>query len=396
MSQFFTRTLGGLALALLALASCKKTEDLTITSVPQPSSHPITSTTLSGNLKGTLLSSVGTYTMSGDVYVAPKDTLYVQKGVTVNVTNNSAFFVDGTLIAEGTAANPITFTSPLAKKGSWGGFQCDSAQAVSIKWAHVNYAGGPNKTGSPRGTIRVAPKSSKQHIMVTIQDSWFLSGTDDCMSLFGGGVVVDIQRNTIQDEGTTDGDAINLKSGVTGVVAYNVLWNGAGTAIKLETSSTVLYPQTNIKVYNNSIVASGYRRGAGEPGRAISVDKFAQATIYNNLIVNDYYGLDINPVADVKNVTYGNNYFYTAVDSTRKYFYPAGSIGKAQPTDFVSMSKTDGDPLLAKLSATTDPSLGVDPNDYHLQANSPAKGKGNPAYNADIGAYTTDDKGNKH
>ncbi|WP_157887095.1 right-handed parallel beta-helix repeat-containing protein [Hymenobacter sp. PAMC 26628] len=396
MSKSFTRTLGGMAVGLLALSSCKKTEDLTITSVPQPSSHPITSTALSGNLKGTLLSSVGTYTMAGDVYVAKKDTLYVQKGVTVNVTNNSAFFVDGTLIAEGTAANPITFTSPLAKKGSWGGFQCDSAQAVSIKWAHINYAGGPNKTGFPRGTIRIAPKSPKQHIMVTIQDSWLLSGTDDGMSLFGGGVVVDIQRNTIGDEGLADGDAINLKSGVTGIVAYNVLWNGAGTAIKLETSPTVLYPQTNVKVYNNTIVGSGYRRGAGEPGRGISADKFAQGAIYNNLLVNDYYGLDINPVADVKNVAYGNNYFYTAVDSTRKYFYPVGSIGKAQATDIVSTSKTDKDPLFVKLSPTTDPSQGVDTNDYHLQAGSPAKGKGNPTYNADIGAYTSDDKGNKH
>lgn len=396
MSKSFTRALSGLALSLLALTSCKKTEDLTITSTPQPSSHPITSTTLSGNLKGTLLSSVGTYTMSGDVYVAPKDTLYVQKGVTVNITNNSAFFVDGTLIAEGTAASPITFTSPLAKKGSWGGFQCDSAKAVSIKWAHINYAGGPNKTGFPRGTIRIAPKSTKQHIMVTVQDSWLLAGTDDGMSLFGAGVVVDIQRNTIQDEGLSDGDAINLKSGVTGLVAYNVLWNGAGTAIKLETSPTVLYSQTNVTVNNNTIVASGYRRGAGEPGRAISADKFAQGAIYNNLMINDYYGLDINPVADVKNISYGNNYFYTAVDSTRKYFYPVGSIGKAQPTDIISASKTDKDPLFVKLSPTTDPSQGVDPNDYHLQAGSPAKGKGNPTYNTDIGAYTSDDKGNKH
>ncbi|QKG53544.1 right-handed parallel beta-helix repeat-containing protein [Hymenobacter sp. BRD67] len=396
MSNSFTRALGGLALGLLALTSCKKTESLSITAAPQPSSHPITSTTLSGNLKGTLLSSVGTYTMSGDVHVALKDTLYVQKGVTINVTNNSAFFVDGNLIVEGTAASPVTFTSPLNKKGSWGGFQCDSAQSVSIKWAHINYAGGPNATGSPRGTIRIAPKSPKQHIKVTIQDSWLLSGTDDGISLFGGGVVVDIQRNTIGDEGTTDGDAINLKSGATGVVAYNVLWNGAGTAIKLETSPTVLYPQTNVTVNNNTIVASGYRRGAGEPGRAISADKFAQGAIFNNLIVNDYYGLDINPVADVKNVIYGYNYFYTAVDSTRKNFYPAGSIGKPQPTDIISTSKTDKDPMFVKLSATTDPSQGVDPNDYHLQAGSPAKGKGNPTYNNDIGAYTSDDKGNKH
>jgi len=35
-------------------------------------------------------------------------------------------------------------------------------------------------------------------------------------------------------------------------------------------------------------------------------------------------------------------------------------------------------------------------NDFHLQAGSPALGKGNPTYNSDIGAYTSDGRGNKH
>ncbi len=398
MKKSVFQALAGLTLGLAVLAGCKKNgEDLVITSAPQPASNPIKTPVIPcGGIKGTLLSSVGTYTMSCDVRIAKKDTLYIQKGVTVNVSNNSAFFIDGTLIIEGTSDKPVTITSPLAKKGSWGGFQCDSAQAVSIKWAHINYAGGPNATGSPRGTIRIAPKRAIGTIKVVLQDSWLLAGTDDAISLFGSNVVVDVQRNTIDDEGTTDGDAINLKSGVTGIVAYNVLWSGAGTAIKLETSPTVLFPQTNIKVYNNTVVAHGFRRGFGEPGRAISVDKNARGEVYNNLLVNNYYGLDINPVADYKNVSYGNNFFYTAIDSTRKYFYPAGSKGVAQATDLVSTSKTDKDPQLVKLAATTDPTLATNPNDLHLQGSSPAKGKGNPTYNADIGAYTSDGKGNQH
>ena len=229
MKKNVFRALAGLTLGLLTLASCKKSEDTIVTSAPQPASNPIKTSALPcGGIKGTLLSSVGTYTMNCDVRVAKKDTLYLQKGVTVNVANNSAFFIDGTLIIEGTADSPVTITSPLAKKGSWGGFQCDSAQAVSIKWAHINYAGGPNATGSPRGTIRIAPKRAIGTIKVVLQDSWLLSGTDDAVSLFGSNVQVDVQRNTIEDEGTTDGDAINLKSGVTGIVAYNVLWSGAG------------------------------------------------------------------------------------------------------------------------------------------------------------------------
>jgi hypothetical protein len=35
-------------------------------------------------------------------------------------------------------------------------------------------------------------------------------------------------------------------------------------------------------------------------------------------------------------------------------------------------------------------------NDFHLSSGSPALGKGNSTYNADIGAFTSDGKGNQH
>jgi len=35
-------------------------------------------------------------------------------------------------------------------------------------------------------------------------------------------------------------------------------------------------------------------------------------------------------------------------------------------------------------------------NNFHQQTGSPALGKGNATYNADLGAYTSDGKGNQH
>ncbi len=52
-------------------------------------------------------------------------------------------------------------------------------------------------------------------------------------------------RNTILSSGSTDGEAINIKTGVTGTVAYNVVYSQAGTGVKLETDDVLPFPQTS-------------------------------------------------------------------------------------------------------------------------------------------------------
>ena len=394
VNSLSARLVLGTALGALALASCKKTESLTIQTPIKAPSNPITGTTLAGSVKGTLLSSVGAYTINSDLKIGPKDTLFVQPGVTVNVNNNATVYVQGVIDFEGTQAKPVTFTSPLNTSGSWGGFQCDSAQAVTIKWTHIDYTGGPDATGRARATLVISPKRTlAKRVPVVIEDSWIKGGLDDAIFL-SGMAQASVQRNTIEHEGKTDGESINIYDGVTGTVAYNVVWADAGSGIKVDTDAKLLTPQTNVAVYNNTLVANGYRRGYAEPGRGILVDKFGAGQFYNNLLVNNYYGLDISPAADTKNISYGNNFFYTATDSTRKYFYPAGSFGKPQASDIISTSKTDKDPLFVKLDP--DVNAATNTSDFHLQANSPAHGKGNPTYNQDIGAYTSDGKGNQH
>lgn len=390
------RLLLGTALVALALASCNKsTSDVTPAPVVKAPSNPITGSTLTGVVRGTLLSAVGVYTINGDLLIKPKDTLFVQPGVTVNVNNNATVYVQGVIDFEGTQARPITFTSPKNTAGSWGGFQCDSAQAVTIRWTHIDYTGGADAAGRPRTTVAIKPKRTlAKPVQAIIEDSWIKDGLDDALFL-SGLLHVSVQRNTIEHEGSTDGESINIYDGVTGVIAYNVIWADAGSGIKVDTDISILTPQTNVTVNNNTLVANGYRRGYTEPGRGILVDKAAAGQFYNNLLVNNYYGLDIGKQADTPHITYGNNFFYTAVDSTRRFFYPPGSFGTPQASDVISTSKTDKDPLFVKL----DPNVigaATNTSDFHLQANSPAKGKGNPTYNQDIGAYTSDGKGNQH
>ena len=59
------------------------------------------------------------------------------------------------------------------------------------------------------------------------------------------------------------------------------------------------------------------------------------------------------------------------------------------------------DPMFVGYATPPDPSLRIIPSnyDFHVKPGSPVKGKGNPTYNNDIGAYVSDTsngKGNRH
>lgn len=390
------------SLLAITLNSCKKSELTTFDKIKIPTSNPLAAGNISGFVKGTLLSGQ-TYTVTADLTVKKGDTLSSQPGAIVIVKNNAQITIQGVLQLLGTKDQPVLFNSDSNKPGTWGGFQCDTAQAITIKWTHIDNTGGPDKSGSARGTLKV-----KKSINVDIEDSWFTNGQDDLMAL-GNGAKVTILRNTISSSGSTDGEGINLKTGVTGIVAYNVVFSQAGSGIKLETSSSIPFPQTEVYVYNNTLVSNGWRRGSAEPGRAVSVGVNAIGHIYNNIIVNDYHGIELFDDGDLVHTTYGNNLFYATVDTysdlvdpnlkidIRSNFYPASGLGKPQPTDLISTKIGSYDPLFMQFDGTVAAPNGYpNTNNFRLQSGSPAFGSGNPKYNQDLGAYTTDGKGNKH
>jgi len=394
--RLFVFTMGTALIAVLA--SCSKKESTTNVTPVIPPSHPITAGNISGFVKGTLLSG-SAYTVTGDLTVKKGDTLLAQPGAIVTVKNNAQITVDGVLQILGTQTKPVFFNSGAKTPGSWGGLACDSAQAVTIQWAHIDNAGGPDPSGDPRKTISVAVP-----IKVDIEDSWITNGQDDEIAIKNGAQVT-ILRNTIVSSGSTDGEAINLKLAVTGNVAYNVVYSQAGTGVKLETNATVPFPQTEVNVYNNTLVSNGWRRGAAEPGRGVSVGVNAIGHVFNNIMVNNYQGLELFSDGDTQHTSYGNNLFFataaTFVDKTvtpnvtinlAANFYPSDGVGATVSTDLLGV-----DPKFASFNNTfVAPNGAADPNDFHLQSGSPALGKGNTGFNADLGAYTSDGKGNKH
>ncbi len=386
------------------VASCSKKDTTTVITPTVPASNPIAPGSISGFVKGTFTTG-NTYTITADLTVKPGDTLAAQQGVTVIVKNNAQVNIAGVLLLVGTADQPISFNSDSNTPGSWGGFQCDSAQSVTVKWVKIANTGGPDPSGGPRKSLFVAAP-----VNVDIEDSWFTNGQDDIIRCQAGARVT-ILRNTIQCSGSTDGEAINLKSGVVGDVGYNVVYSQAGTGVKLETSSTAPFPQTVVNVFNNTLVSNGWRRGAAEPGRGVSVGLNAKANIYNNVMVDNYQGLELFTDADTVNTKYGNNLFYASIDNysdttvhpnisipLRSNFYPGDGVGKPQASDLISTAVGDKDPMFKSFDGkVATPNGAATSNDYHLQTGSPAIGKGNATYGVDLGAYTSDaTKSNKH
>ncbi len=408
---------GVLALSFFA---CQKSSDtkLNTNNTPPPAGSFIKSSHLKGTLKGSLKQD-STYYLDGDMIVNAKDSFGVSPGAMIIATGNYRIEIAGTFISNGTDAKPITFSvkdpstayANLGYAGYWGGILVDStAKYVSIKFTHINYTGGPDKTGSAQASFDVeGSQNYDAGAKIIFEDNWMFGGIDDGIHL-AGNITCSVKRNVLQRLGGPDGDLINIKAGAHGDVAYNYIWSSANSGIKLNTGKTVLTPQTKWNIYNNTIVNGNWRK-VGELSSAILIDQFSAATIYNNVIVGCRNGINITTKADVNNCKYSNNLIYTydaKVDSFTNMPYVTGSAGIPQSTDKIASGITACGTVFTSWDKDITVDL-VDNNIPSLKSGSPAIGTGTinasvPYYsvgsamslNHDMGAYPTDGTGNKH
>ena len=411
---------------MLALTACTSNSDLIVTksNYPIAPANFVKSQNLQGTLKGTLKQD-STYYLVGNVAVKKGDTLAIQPGATIIAKGNFQFQISGTLLSLGTEAKQVTFTSADASRftdyatytGHWGGFAFDStAVYVFVKYTHINFTGGPDSGGYAQASFDVeGSQTYNGGANIVVEDSWFYGGVDDGIHL-AGNITASIKRNVIQRLGGPDGETINIKKGVKGDIAYNYIWSSANNSIKLETGP-VLIPQTNMNIFNNTIVDCGFRK-RGEATNSILIDKWTRANVFNNLMVGNHTGINITNAADTLNCKYGNNLIYAPADSLTALIYPMGAFSKKRTTDITGTGLTICNSVITTWvpPTTSLPDLTVeDGNNPSLPSNSPAIGKGITSapftyfitsidgkkgtadvLNKDLGAYTTDGLGNKH
>jgi len=96
---------------------------------------------ISGSIDGTIRA--GTFTVDGDVTVDAGNSLTIEPGATLLFTGHYSFKVYGTMIAEGTENDPISFKhqNPVFDN-EWGGvrFMAGCSPNSILSYVHVEYA----------------------------------------------------------------------------------------------------------------------------------------------------------------------------------------------------------------------------------------------------------------
>lgn len=441
--------------------SCKKEETRTISTAVLQAASPVSDAApLCGSIKGTMLSGK-TYTVGCDVTVNKGDTLLIQPGVHVNVASNSAVVVRGVLLSLGTKDNPNWFTVDGVVKqdapgtnpstdpaflGKWKGILADTTSPlVVVKWTHIEFAGATLGTSLANllGLAATDPSYALYYQNVNgsfvFEDSWLYGTVDDAIRVSGGKFA--LLRNSFEKCGSTGGDVLNIKSGSVGDMAYNMFIGNATNSLKASNKGGASV-QTNVRIFNNTVINGGYRQQKTGRGGSINFEEGASGMAYNNLIVNCKFGLRVvkTPPADTTNLFYGYNYYYADSASVANEIYPTTYITNPQATDYPSAFSYlpsnyklgmvyDGSSIVGKNNPLfTNYPLPV-PGNYRLrdlsalgrykftlQAGSPALGKGYTGFKplgviavdetygvtsydqpgADAGCYQFNGKGNQH
>ena len=429
-----------LCLSVLAIAACKKS-DKAVVSVPliqigQP--IPNSGTLPAGTYKGTMLANQ-TYTIGGDITINAGDTLLIQKGVKLNMTNGANIINNGTFISLGTSDAPITITDPRRSKttgpstlgqdsayvGGWGGiYSSATAKLVVIKWTHLDFGGAalkalpfPNSNSLKAGSQYILYFQNPAGVFI-MEDSWIYGTPDDIARFYGG--YCNIMRNTVEKFGSTGGDGFNPKGSATGNMAYNLFIGGATNGTKTASDGTTA-GECQFAIYNNTYINDGFRNTGvfGARSGSVEVENDSRALVYNNLITDCDFGVRIagGPggakvyLADttydaqdaIKQTAYGYNFYYGDNAAITGQFVPTSVaqpvVTHPQATDipnmaaFLGASYTfgfvyDGSSLVGKNNPLFDnyplpaannfwiTQCSVDGYNFHLQANSPAIGKG--------------------
>ncbi len=445
--QFIYKKIGLASAIILFLSACHKEENVEVSTAKISVGQGITSDTLSGSVKGTLIGGK-TYYFSTDITVNAGDTLLMQAGAKLitlgdgsSTEKSPQITVNGTFFSLGTKDNQNFITVPdnlraneNIGKGFWGGIQCGNTSGdLIIKWTHLEFAGGPAgpaadpavyTAGDPRYTIAF----TNQDANCVLEDSWIFGSTDDGMRVLRG--KISIMRNTFEACGKAGGESLNMKGGTVGDVAYNVSIGAATNSFKASNSGGADV-QTNVNVYNNTMINGGLRQVKSGRGGSVNYEKGAQGKIYNNIIVNCRFGLRLTSDADTNHIAYNNQFYYANVDYFIPQFNASDGVEKTQSGDISSSIAKTNNPIFASYNvdvfdySTVTPPLDISAMpftiitaanyNFSLLPGSPALKKGFTSFQSvasvpqgglygaatdapgvDLGAYQSNGSGNQH
>jgi len=340
-----------------------------------------------------------TVTVYDHMIIPVGQSLTIQPGVNVQIADTTLkieLIVLGNLYCNGTAANPINIgvqpslvpanvstTRPFP--ALWGSIVCDTTcNELLMLYTNIKYYGGPTNNNSPSVLLQLYKDAAGQTEpylnfrnhntgKLVVENCTFSNGVDDGIYIEGGNVIY--AYNTLYQNGLSGGDATNLKAGTIADLAYNMYYSPNTNAFKLSNSGS-RSPQCNAVVYNNTIVNAGWRRPTVKGG-SIWYEAGVVAKSYNNLLINDRFGIKCDGTQDPA-CTADYNYYYGYGKNTVTNFTTAKGLFANGAHDIYSTTPGANDPLLVNYPLSTDTmNSKLDPTwDFRLRTGSPAIGVG--------------------
>ena len=268
---------------------------------------------ISSNTDWTLANSP--YIVTGNILVSTGITLTIDPGVTVKFNSGLSMQIDGTLLAQGTSNNQITFTSNTKDSvGVWDYIYFSSASTNAVyenniygkylsgsilEYCIIQYAGGASINYNGALRLESAPFIN----YCTISDN---SASGIMVNNLNGNLNLNLKitnstiSNNVSSSGVCFGMSISNRG--TTVLSGNTITkniaNGNGVS-----GIYVFGPGGTASISNNKIINNIYSGG----GCGISVD-YATATIFDNIITNNTgYGICHNVAATISDNLIINN-----------------------------------------------------------------------------------------
>lgn len=343
-----------------------------------------TSDTLSGEVSGTWTKGKTIY-IKGDVIIPEGKSLVIEEGVTVMMLNvaKPEFIIKGNFYAEGSAAAPIKFTAqnnPETFGDHWGGLLAGpTCGELLLNYVILEQGGAVTTEESASVKAGFYKAEAGEHVPAiwyggegkfVVMNSTIRNFNEDVFYIEGGDVIV--ANNYFYTTGVSGGDAVNIKSGVNADVAFNVFYSPNTNALKLSNSGD-RPRQAYVIGYNNTMMNCGWRRPTTKGG-SIWVEKSVRADLYNNLMVNNRFGIKRDKGNPEDNRSVISHTFYYGKDQT--------TVDQFQPNDEVIAGLNDinsttigaNDPGFENYPLTTaaDNAVLNSSWDFHLKAGSAA------------------------
>jgi hypothetical protein len=184
-----------------------------------------------------------------------------------------------------------------------------------------------------------------------IQNSTFAYTADVAVQIDQGKIL--LTNNAFILNGKAGGEAIDIKVGTNGDIAYNLFYKTATNGVKFNAKGG----SSDLRIYNNTAVECGWRQTShSDHGGSFNVEQGGKGMLYNNLIVNCTRGIRFSDgkLPDVAHLNVGYNYHYSSINSAvgtdafTPQFYPADGFiilgnGKTSPNAVDSTFETSHD-----------------------------------------------------